>query len=93
VLENKVLRTIFGPKEGGGVTGEWRRRRNEELHDFLLSTSHIRVITSRRRACARHVARIGQRTGASRDLVGKSEGQAPLGRPRRRLQNNVYMDL
>ena len=39
------------------------------------------------------MAHIGQRTGACRDLVGKSEGQTPLGRPRRRWQDNVYMDL
>ena len=40
VLEHKVLRKIFGPKRGGGVTGEWRRWHNEELQDFLLSASH-----------------------------------------------------
>ena len=40
VLETKVLRKTSGPKRGEGVTGEWRRWHNEELHDFLLSTSH-----------------------------------------------------
>jgi hypothetical protein len=34
VFENRVLR-IFGPKRDE-VTGEWRKLRNEELHDFTL---------------------------------------------------------
>jgi hypothetical protein len=33
VFENRVLRRIFGPKRDG-VTGEWRKLHNEELHDF-----------------------------------------------------------
>jgi hypothetical protein len=32
VLENRVLRRIFGPKRDE-VTGEWRKLNNEELHD------------------------------------------------------------
>ena len=33
VLENKVLRRIFGPRRGK-VTGEWRKLHNEELNDL-----------------------------------------------------------
>jgi hypothetical protein len=39
-----------------------------------------------------HVARIGRR-GIHRILVGKPEGKRPLGRPRRRWEDNIKMDL
>jgi hypothetical protein len=35
----------------------------------------------------------GERRGAYRALVGKPEGRRPLGRPRRRWENNIKMDL
>jgi hypothetical protein len=59
VFENKVLRRIFGPKRDG-VTGEWRRQRNEELNDLYLSPNIIRVIKSKRMRWAGHVARMGE---------------------------------
>jgi hypothetical protein len=46
VFKNRVLRGIFGPKRDG-VTGEWRRLRNEELYDLYLSPNIIRVIKQR----------------------------------------------
>jgi hypothetical protein len=36
VFENRLLRRIFGPKRDG-VTGEWRKLHNEELHNFTHS--------------------------------------------------------
>jgi hypothetical protein len=36
---------------------------------------------------------MGERKGVYRDLVGKPEGKKPLGRPRRRWENNIKMDL
>jgi hypothetical protein len=42
---------------------------------------------------AGHVARMGERRGAYRAIVGKPEGRRPLGRPRRRLEDNIKMDL
>ena len=38
---------------------------------------------------AGHVARMGERRDAYRVLVGKREGRIPLGRPRRRWEDNV----
>jgi hypothetical protein len=38
-------------------------------------------------------ARMGERRGAYRALVGKPEGRRPLGRPRRRWEDNIKMDL
>jgi hypothetical protein len=39
------------------------------------------------------VLRMGERRGAYRVLVGKPEGRRPLGRPRRRWEDNIKMDL
>jgi len=43
VLENRVLRGIFGPKRDK-VTGEWKKLHNEELNDLYCSLNIIRVI-------------------------------------------------
>jgi hypothetical protein len=42
---------------------------------------------------AGHVARIGEKRNAYRILVGKQERKRPLGRPRRRWEDNIIMDL
>jgi hypothetical protein len=54
-----ALRRIFGAKRDG-VTGEWRKRHNEELNDLYCSPSIVRVIKSRTR-WEGHVARVGER--------------------------------
>jgi hypothetical protein len=87
-----VLRRIFGPKRDE-VTGEWRRLHNKELYALYSSPNIIRVIKSRRLRWAGCVARIGERGGTCRVLVGKPEGRRPLGRPRRRWEDNIKMDL
>jgi transcription termination factor 2 len=76
------------------VTGEWRKLHNEELHDLYSSPSIIRIIKQRRMRWAGHVARMGEeRKNAYRLLVGKPEGNRPLGRPRRRWVDNIRVDL
>jgi hypothetical protein len=92
VLENRVLRRIFGPKRDE-VTREWRKLYNEELNDLYPLPNIVRVIKSRRLRWAGHVARMVEGRGVYRVLVGKSEGKRPLGRPRRRWEDNVRMDL
>ena len=42
---------------------------------------------------AGHVAFMGEKRGVYRVLVGKTEGKRPLGRPRRRWEGNIKMDL
>ena len=51
------------------------------------------MVNSRRMRWAGHVARMGEDRGVHRVLVGKPEGKRPLGRPRRRWENNIKMDL
>jgi hypothetical protein len=53
----------------------------------------VRVVKSRRMRWAGHVARMGQGRVVHRVLVGKPEGKRPLGRPRRRWEDNIKMDL
>ena len=92
VFENMVLRGIFGA-ERDGVTGEWRKLHNEELNDLYCSPDIVWVIKWRRTRWAEHVACMGERRGVFRFLVGKPEGKRPLGRPRRRWEDNIKMDL
>ncbi|KAJ4429478.1 hypothetical protein ANN_21647 [Periplaneta americana] len=92
VLENKVLRKIFGAKRDE-VTGEWRKLHNKELHALYSSPNIIRNFKSRRLRWAGHVARMGESRNAYRVLVGRPEGKRPLGRPRRRWEDNIKMDL
>jgi hypothetical protein len=53
----------------------------------------IRQIKSRRMRWAGHVARRGEERNANRVLMGMSEGKRPLGRPRRRWEDGIRMDL
>jgi hypothetical protein len=92
VFENRVLRRIFGPKRDE-ATGEWGRLHNEELNDLCSSPNIIRVIKSRRMRWAEHVARMEEKRGAYKNLVGRPEGRRPLGRPMRRWEDSIKMDL
>jgi hypothetical protein len=92
VFENRVLRRIFGPKRHE-VAGGWRKLHNEELHGLYSSPSIVRMIKARRMRWAGHVACMGEVRGAYNILVGRPEGRRPLGRPRRRWEDNIKMDL
>jgi len=60
MLENRVLRRVFGPKRYG-VTGEWRKLHKEDLNDLYSSPNTVRLIKSRRMRWAGHVARMGEK--------------------------------
>jgi hypothetical protein len=51
------------------------------------------VIKSRKLKWVERVARMGESRGVCRVLVGKPEGRRPLGRPRRRWEDNIKLDL
>jgi hypothetical protein len=91
VLENRVLRRIFGPKREGD--GSWRILHNDELHSLYSSPNIVRVIKCRMMRWAGHVARMGEGRGVYRVLVGRSKGKRPLGRPRRGWEYNINLDL
>jgi hypothetical protein len=92
VFENRVLKRIFGPKRDE-VTGEWRKLHNEVFHNLYSSPDIIRQVKSRRIRWAGHVARMGEERKMYKVLVGKPEGKRSLGRPRRRWEDGVIMDL
>jgi hypothetical protein len=80
VFENKSLRRTFGRKRDE-VMGEWRNLHNEELRELYSSSSIIRIIKSRRKRWAIHVARMGEMRKAYRLLMGKLEGNSPMDGP------------
>ena len=53
----------------------------------------MRMVKSRRMRRAGHLARMGEDSGVHRVFVGKPEGKRPLGKPRRRWEDNIKMDL
>ena len=75
------------------VTGERRKLHNEELDDLYSSPNIFRMMNSRKMRWAGHGARMGKRRGVYRVLVGKPEGKRPLGRPRRRWEDIMKMDV
>jgi len=60
---------------------------------YIYINIFVPVVKSRRMRWAGHVARMGHWRGVYRVLVGKPEGKRPLGRPRRRWEDNIKMDL
>jgi hypothetical protein len=86
MLENMVLRRIFGPK-GKEVEGSWRRLHNEEFHNLYASSNVTRVTESRRMRWAGHAAHMGQMRNSYKIFVGKPVEKRPLGRSRRRWEN------
>ena len=57
------------------------------------SPNIVRMVKSRRLRWAGHVARMEEGRSAFKILTGKPTGKKPLGRPRRRWEDNIRMDL
>jgi hypothetical protein len=74
-------------------TGKWRKLHSEELHILYSSPNIIRQIKSRRMRWAGHVARMGEGRNVYRVLMGKPERRRPLGRPRRRWEDGIRLDV
>jgi hypothetical protein len=79
-----VLRIILGHKRDE-VAEEWRKLRNEKLHNLYSSLNIVRVIKSKKV----HVAQMDEMREVYRVLVGKT----PLGRTRCRWEDNIKIDL
>jgi hypothetical protein len=86
------VRRRSGPKRNE-VTGEWRKLHSEELHNLYSFPDIIRQIKLRRMRWAGHAARMGEERKLCKVLVRKPEGRRPVGRPRRRWDDGIRMDL
>ena len=75
------------------MTEERRKLNNEEINDLYSSPNIVREKKSRRMSWAGHVVRMGERRGVYMILMGKPERKRPLGRPIRRWEDNIKMDL
>jgi hypothetical protein len=87
-----VPRKVSGCKEDE-LTGDLSKLHSEELSDLYCTPSIIWVIKLRRIRWTGHVALMGDRRGACRVLVGKSEGRRRLGRRKCRLKDNIKVRL
>ena len=92
VFENRELRRIFGPK-CDEVKSERIKLHSEEVNDLYPSPNIIRVIKSRKTFWAGYIANKREKSCAYRVFVGKPEGKRPLGRRRRKGEDNIKMDL
>jgi len=72
--------------------GGWRGLCNEGLHNLWASQNIVRVIKLRRIRWAGPVARMREVRHAY-ILVGRHEGKRTLGRPGRRWENHIRMDI
>jgi hypothetical protein len=75
------------------MTREWIKLHKKELKDLYSSHNIVRGIKSGRKGRMERVARMGERRGVYRVLVGEPMGKRPLGRPRRKWANIGKMDL
>ena len=94
VFENKVLTVERYFRISVETTGEWRNLHNTELHPLYSSLNIIRNLKSRTeygRTCT--VPRKEESRIAYDVLVDRSEENRPLSRSKRRLENNIKIDL
>jgi hypothetical protein len=87
-----IIRVI---KSGRMRCAEYVARMGKMINAYSISASKniVRVIKSRRMRSVGHVARMGEGRGVYRVSVGKPEGKRPLGKTRRRCEDNIKRDL
>ena len=86
MVENRLLRRLFGPKRDKG-TGEWRKLHTEELND-LHSSLHClgnEIENEVGGACSMY----GGQQRCIQGFGGKPKGKRPIGRSRHRWENNI----
>ena len=71
----------------------YQSTRSNNAQDYNFDIFFIFVVKSRRMRWAGHVALMGKGRGVHRVLLGKPEGKRPMGRPRRRWEDNIKMNL
>ena len=89
VFLKSILKGIFGPKRD--KYGEWRSLHNEKPHSLYRSPNRV-IIRSKRLRWVRHVARMEEGRSVFKMFTGMPTRKKPLGRPRRRWENNITME-
>jgi hypothetical protein len=92
VFQNRVLKTIFGPKREE-VTGGWRKLHKKELHNFYSSPNIIRIIKSKRMKWVGHVPCMAETGSTYKIFIGKPEVLRTLTRPWHRWNDNNKINL
>ena len=75
------------------IIGEWRKFHNDDLRVLYSSPNIIRNFKSIRLRWTKYVELLELSRNAYRVLVGRPEGKRPLGRPRRKWEGKIKMDL
>jgi hypothetical protein len=70
-----------------------KKLHSEALHNLYPSPNIIRMINPRRMRWVGHVTRTREKRNAYMILVGRPEGKGPLGRPGRRYNDNIKINL
>jgi hypothetical protein len=85
-----LLRRIFGPNRDE-VTGEWRKLHNEELNDLYCLPNIVadKIKNEMSKACSTNK----REEWIIQGFGGKPVVKTPLGRPRRRWEDNIKMVL
>jgi hypothetical protein len=83
---------IFGPKTDE-VRRDWRKLFNDGLHNVYSSLNIIRVAKCRRTRWAGYLVRMGEMRNAYNIFIGKPEGKRRFGRRKRRLEDDIKMNL
>ncbi|KAJ4448479.1 hypothetical protein ANN_10495 [Periplaneta americana] len=93
----KTTNGFYCTKLADEIYESWWREIDDEIYK-AYRTPRLNTKSTNHRLCRRlrwagHVARMGESRNAYRVLVGRPEGKRPLGRPRRRWEDNIKMDL
>ena len=91
-MHDCITSHVVAQQRTGDLAHDWPHEEREPARLYSLPNI-VRVVESRRMRWAEHVACMGEDRGVQRVLVGKPEGKRPLGRPRRRWEDNIKMDL
>jgi hypothetical protein len=91
-VENRVLWRILGC-EVVEVKGGWRGLYNEVHRGSYTPPNVVRMIRSRSVRWVGHAACMGKMTDAYKMLAGEFEGRTPVGVLKRKLEDNIKMDL
>jgi hypothetical protein len=86
MLENRMLGS-------NAEKGDWKRLHNGEPYGLYSSPKIMRVISLMRMRWVGQVARLGDRSGACRDLVGRPEEKRPFGRSGHSWEGDIKMCL